>query len=119
MRPCAAPRWRAVRWAPIEGDGAPSSASPSRADNTRLRRGDGRIKGGHALAFLEETAMMGSQAYRIGPRQGEGFAMNDARRSDKAQHRLLDLAGGGMRDLVDENDVVGHPPVGNLPAHEL
>src|SRR5262249_4951007 len=24
-----------------------------------------------------------------------------------------------MWDLVDENNVVGHPPVGNLPAHEL
>jgi hypothetical protein len=31
------------------------SASPSRADNIRLRRGDGRIEGGHALAFLEEA----------------------------------------------------------------
>src|SRR2546429_9900121 len=88
MRPCAAPRWRAVRSAPIEGDGAPSSASPSRADNTRLRRGDGRIKGGHALALLDETAMMASQAYRIGPRQCEGSAMNDATSCDRKRHRL-------------------------------
>jgi len=32
-----------------------------------LRRGDGRIEGGHALAFLEETAMIGTPPYRIGP----------------------------------------------------
>src|SRR5262245_46457182 len=36
-----------------------------------------------------------------------------------AQHRLLDLAGRGMWNFIDENDVVGHPPVGNLAAHEF
>src|SRR5947209_20191371 len=36
-----------------------------------------------------------------------------------AQHRLLNLAGRGVRDLVDENDLVGHPPLGDLAAHEF
>src|SRR6266700_1699834 len=36
-----------------------------------------------------------------------------------AQHCLLDLAGRGVWNLIDENDVVGHPPVGNLAAHEF
>src|SRR5215813_12978529 len=35
-----------------------------------------------------------------------------------AQGRLLDLAGGRMRDLVYEHDVVGQPPVGDLALHE-
>src|SRR5438034_10998293 len=36
-----------------------------------------------------------------------------------AQHRLLNLAGRGVRDLVDENDLVGHPPLGDLSAHKF
>ena len=36
---------------------------------------------------------MGSQAYRIGPRQCEGFAMNDASRSDKTLHRAAAALG--------------------------
>src|SRR5438128_1638555 len=35
-----------------------------------------------------------------------------------AQRDLLDLAGGGVRDLVDESDVVRHPPLGDLALHE-
>src|SRR6516164_9247069 len=93
MRPCGAPRWRAAWSAPIRYECAPSSASPRQADNTRLRRGDGRIEGGHALAFLEDIAMMGSQAYCIGPRQCEGLAMDDASRSDKTLHRAAATLG--------------------------
>ena len=35
-----------------------------------------------------------------------------------AQRRLLDLAGRGVRDFVDEDHVVGHPPFGDLALHE-
>src|SRR6185369_6849426 len=36
-----------------------------------------------------------------------------------AQGELGELAGGGMRQLVDEDDVVGHPPLGDLALVEL
>ena len=35
-----------------------------------------------------------------------------------AQSRFLDLAGRGVGDLVDESDIVGHPPLGDLAVHE-
>src|SRR5262245_54565422 len=35
------------------------------------------------------------------------------------QHRLLDLSRCGMGDIVDEDHVIGHPPVRDLAAHEL
>src|SRR5262245_20450575 len=34
------------------------------------------------------------------------------------QHELLDFAGRGVRNLVDEYDVVRHPPLRNLILHE-
>src|SRR6516225_3798312 len=34
------------------------------------------------------------------------------------QRRLLDLAGGGMRNLVDKNNLVRHPPARDLALHE-
>src|SRR6266567_2626979 len=36
-----------------------------------------------------------------------------------AQRGLEDLAGRGVRNAVDEGDVVGHPPFGDLAIHEL
>src|SRR6266702_6621413 len=36
-----------------------------------------------------------------------------------AQRGLQNLAGRRMRDAVDESDVVGHPPFGDLAVHEL
>src|SRR6185436_12975075 len=36
-----------------------------------------------------------------------------------AQRELGELAGGGMRQLVDEDHVVGHPPLGDLALVEL
>src|SRR5262245_40500476 len=35
-----------------------------------------------------------------------------------AQRGLLDLAGSGMRDLVDHDHVVGHPPLRDLALQE-
>src|SRR5690606_11415209 len=35
-----------------------------------------------------------------------------------AQRRLLDLAGRGMRDFIDEGDVVRQPPLGDLALYE-
>src|ERR1700737_4343488 len=35
-----------------------------------------------------------------------------------AQGDLLDLAGSGMGDLVDDHHVVGHPPLGDLALQE-
>jgi len=34
------------------------------------------------------------------------------------QHGLENFAGGGVRNLVDENDLIGHPPARDLPLHE-
>src|SRR5215208_7363679 len=36
-----------------------------------------------------------------------------------AQRDLLDLAGGGVRNLVNESDVVGKLPLGHLAFHEV
>ena len=36
-----------------------------------------------------------------------------------AQRGLQDLAGRGVRNAVDEGDVVGHPPFGDLAVHEF
>src|SRR3954454_1315238 len=36
-----------------------------------------------------------------------------------AQRCLEDFSGRGMRNAVDEHDVVGHPPLGDLAIHEL
>jgi hypothetical protein len=36
-----------------------------------------------------------------------------------ADQLLVDLAGGAQRDVVDEDDVVGHPPFGDLALQEV
>ena len=36
-----------------------------------------------------------------------------------AQRGLQDLAGRGVRNAVDENDIIGHPPFGDLAVHEF
>src|SRR5215813_10218305 len=35
-----------------------------------------------------------------------------------SERRLLDLSGSRVRNLVGEDDVVGHPPTGGLAPHE-
>src|SRR5262245_1688583 len=61
------------------------------------------------------------RSYRIHPsgsprlRRGRG---QDVVAESIAQDGLLDLTGRGMGDFVDERDLVGHPPAGDLAAHE-
>src|SRR5262249_22910682 len=80
--------------------------------------------------------LLGAQLYRIGPRECErrdggrqeqwqiASRCGDASRQYEileplAQHGLLNLAGRRMRDLVDENHLVRHPPAGNFALHEF
>src|SRR5258706_5372893 len=60
------------------------------------------------------------------PTRGEGTKKALRRRVGEtvrlelvAQRGLQDLARGGVRNAVDERDVIGHPPFGDLAVHEF
>src|SRR3954447_22800541 len=49
--------------------------------------------------------------------RGDGTGQNEIL-EPFPQHGLENFAGGRMRNLVDENDFIGHPPARDLALHE-